>query len=94
MSETPITLPEKAVRELTTGSKIGAIKIVRESNNLGLKEAKELVELYLDENPSVQAKLSSVSQESGKAFLVKLVVLGLILALVYFGYQTFVLDGS
>ncbi|MCB0325967.1 MAG: ribosomal protein L7/L12, partial [Bdellovibrionales bacterium] len=35
----------EAVDALTSGSKIGAIKIVRERSGLGLAEAKELVEL-------------------------------------------------
>lgn len=61
-----ITLSATAVAALQGGSKIEAIKLVREQQGIGLKEAKDLVEAYLQANPSAQASLSAVQAQSGK----------------------------
>ncbi|MCB0358969.1 MAG: ribosomal protein L7/L12, partial [Bdellovibrionales bacterium] len=60
MQEKPMTaeqssIPEAAVNALSQGSKIGAIKIVREAHCIGLKEAKEVVERFIDSRPDIQA---------------------------------------
>ena len=41
-----LTLPPAAIEALRYGQKIEAIKIVREANRCGLKEAKDAVEMY------------------------------------------------
>ena len=44
-------LPTEAIAELEAGRKIEAIKIVREQERLGLKEAKLRVEGWVRDNP-------------------------------------------
>ena len=64
-----VNLPAEALAELTEGNKIEAIKIVREKNGIGLKEAKDFVEQYVDKNPSLKAKLDKAQAESMQVFL-------------------------
>jgi len=46
-----IELPEDVVAELHANRKIKAIKLLREHRGIGLKEANELVNDYLDQLP-------------------------------------------
>lgn len=59
-------LPGKAVTALRNGSKIEAIKHVRETHHVGLKEAKEIVERYIDANADVRQHMSAANAESAK----------------------------
>ena len=52
-------LPAESVAALERGSKIEAIKILREARGIGLKESKEAVEAYLASHPDVLAKLKA-----------------------------------
>ena len=47
-------LPAKVVELIKAGRKVQAIKAVRDSHDLGLREAKEMVEAYVQENPDLQ----------------------------------------
>jgi len=58
-------LPQAAIEALEQGLKIQAIKLVRAETNLGLKEAKDLVERYLADNPEVQAKYAANKRNAG-----------------------------
>jgi len=45
-------LPDEVLAELKSGRKISAIKKLRVARGIGLKEAKTLVDAYLDQQPA------------------------------------------
>jgi ribosomal protein L7/L12 len=59
-------IPEAAVAALQQGNKIEAIKIVRTARALGLKESKDAVEAYVQNNPELQQSLSESNAEAGR----------------------------
>lgn len=72
-------LPEQAIAALNLGRKIEAIKIVRESTGLGLKEAKNLVDAYVTTQPRLQGKLAATTTVTIRGCV--LFLLGLLAAL-------------
>jgi len=56
---------------------------------LGLKDAKETVERYLEQNPGVNAKFQSVSSTEFKRVVGKMIFVLTLLGLVALGYQYF-----
>lgn len=62
-------LPATAIAALEKGSKIEAIKIVRIDRGIGLKEAKDVVEQYLDARPDLQSRMNAASLEAAKGAL-------------------------
>ena len=46
-------IPPAAISAIEKGSIIEAIKIVREDTGMGLKEAKDFVDQYIKDNPSI-----------------------------------------
>jgi len=52
-------IPLAAIAAINQGRKIEAIKIVRVETSVGLKEAKEIVERYIDTHPEVEDKFKS-----------------------------------
>ena len=74
-------LSPEAVSLLQQGRKIAAIKQVRIDNQLGLKEAKDLVDGYLRNNPAMSQGIKPESYNSG------LILLVLALGAVYLTYQ-------
>ena len=46
-----VEITDEAKAHLVAGRKIQAIKVVRESNKIGLKQAKEAVEAHIGETP-------------------------------------------
>jgi ribosomal protein L7/L12 len=79
MSDEKKVLPSEAIRALERGSKIDAIKSVRVSFEVGLKEAKEIVERYIDSNPSTQKRMAAANADSAKS------ALGWLFAVIAFG---------
>ena len=74
-------LSTAAISALHHGNKIGAIKIVREERNIGLKEAKDAVEDYVRSQPALQSSLAAAQTEatrSGLLWLAALIVLALL----------------
>ena len=61
------SLPPAALQALQQGRMIEAIKIVRAEHNLGLKQAKEQVEQYMQQHPEVlrQSRMAQTQQQSG-----------------------------
>ena len=51
-------LPAAAAAALSTGHKIDAIKYVREAEGLGLMEAKQRVEAYVERDPILKAQFA------------------------------------
>lgn len=76
-------LPQAALSALQQGRKIEAIKLVREAEGLGLKEAKDRVEAYVAGDPMLKERLAAESAGGlrGCLIAVALLVLG---AIVFF----------
>jgi len=66
-----IFLDSEVIEELEQGRKIGAIKILRIKKSMGLKDAKELVEAYLEQNPYL--KIEKVKNTSGPIILLAII---------------------
>lgn len=81
-------LPPRAQSVLRTeGNVIEAIKIVRDAEGLGLKEAKERVDAWLATQPELKAQLDTRSREARAGFwvLALLFAAGCVAAVGYFG---------
>ncbi|HTS52488.1 MAG TPA: ribosomal protein L7/L12 [Burkholderiales bacterium] len=57
-------LSAAALSALQRGNKIEAIKLVRQERGIGLKEAKDRVEAYLQAHPSLQTGLAAAQAQS------------------------------
>lgn len=57
------TLSNAAVELLWRRDVIGTIKVARQERNLGLKEAKDLVDAYIRSQPSLRQKLEQAQAE-------------------------------
>lgn len=62
-------LPKAAVEALWQGNLIGAITVVRQEQNLGLKEAKGQVEAYLASQPALKKKMDKVLATAQQRFI-------------------------
>ncbi len=83
MEPTPpsdLQLPETAIAALHLGNKIEAIRIVRESNEIGLKEAKDLVDTYIAGQPNLQGKISEAQSVTKRGSLLFVLFLSVLLA--------------
>ena len=85
-----LPLPPAALAALQRGQKIEAIKIVRETQFLGLKEAKDCVEQYVANDPLLREQFATSQGPFQRGCLV--VVVGLIAFLgigifLFFGAQ-------
>ncbi|HSO07784.1 MAG TPA: ribosomal protein L7/L12 [Pelomicrobium sp.] len=74
-------LPSAALAALSRGRRIEAIRIVRASHGLGLKEARELVEAYEREHPV--PRMAGPREESGLRRVVLILAVILALAAIY-----------
>lgn len=83
MQEQDQPIPDRALDQLTRGSKIEAIKIVRVELGLGLKEAKDMVEDYLDTHPEVMSRLRTADASRAKSFYGYVVIILALAVLVY-----------
>jgi len=79
-------LPSAAVAALQQGNKIEAIKIVRQERGIGLKEAKDAVEQYVQTDPLLQRKFAAARAGSKRSCLLWLTIL---IALAMIGYYLF-----
>jgi ribosomal protein L7/L12 len=80
----PVVLTSEAVAALERGQVIEAIKLVRATTGLGLKESKDAVDAYLAANPALREQIAAGASESGRRValvLALLAVLGLALLL-------------
>ncbi len=64
MQTDKVTLEDEVVQQILAGRKIAAIKALRNIRGIGLKESKQLVELYAMQN-DITVKDSSSSSISG-----------------------------
>lgn len=58
-------MPQDAVEALGRGAMIDAIKAVREATGLGLKEAKDFVEAYLERHPTALNRAPAAGRRGG-----------------------------
>lgn len=79
-------LPAAAVAALTRGNKIAAIKILRRERDIGLKEAKDIVDDYVAGQPAL-ADAFAAAQTRGKW---SVLVMALIIALAVLARWLFV----
>jgi hypothetical protein len=62
-------LPKAAIDALWQGNVIEAIKVVRQEHNIGLKEAKDLVDAYLASQPALKKKMDQVLATAQQRFV-------------------------
>ncbi|MDH4301748.1 MAG: hypothetical protein OEV51_06700 [Nitrospira sp.] len=62
-------LPKAAVEALRHGNLIEAIKVVRQERNIGLTEAKGVVEVYLASQPALRKKMDKVLVTAQQKFI-------------------------
>lgn len=75
-------IPAEAIEALERGNKIEAIKIVREAEGIGLKEAKGAVEAFLAGRPDIESRMKQASMAAARGGLSRLaLVLGLLIVL-------------
>ncbi len=79
-------LPPEAITALRMGRKIDAIKILREVQSLGLKDAKERVDQYVANDPILREQLAAKPPWSQRGCL--LIGMGLV-ALIGIGFFIF-----
>ncbi|MBE2260595.1 MAG: hypothetical protein IAE88_17180 [Rhodobacteraceae bacterium] len=61
MNDNDHELPREAIAALERGSKIEAIKCVRVTRGVDLKDAKEIVEQFLEQQPQLQQRMTSAN---------------------------------
>ncbi|MGH1537763.1 MAG: ribosomal protein L7/L12 [Gammaproteobacteria bacterium] len=66
-------LEPEVIDELEQGRLIAAIKILRKIRGIGLKEAKELIDSYLEQNPYI--KVDRAGGRSGAIILLAIIFL-------------------
>lgn len=76
-------LPAAAIDALTQGHKIEAIKILRQERGLGLKEAKDVVDTYVEARPELASQFQA-GRTAGRRLLLGLLFLFL---LIFFSYK-------
>lgn len=86
MNDVNQDLPGEAIAALQRGSKIDAIKFVRIARGVGLKEAKEIVEQFLERSPDVKNRMASANVESAKGGFRWLLLIAAIAVAAYFFY--------
>lgn len=64
-----VTLPQSAVAALWRGQVIEAVKLVRSEHNIGLKEAKEHVEAYVQTQPALRTRIIQAQADAREGFL-------------------------
>lgn len=76
-------IPPAAVARLAAGDFIGAIRLTREAQGIGLKDAKETVEHYLASHPEIRSRLDAVNAARRKAAFMNLLVVVALGVVVY-----------
>ena len=60
---------QDAAQHISKFTKVGAIKVVRQEWNIGLKEAKEAVETYIASEPALKKKMDQVLATAKQRFI-------------------------
>lgn len=64
------TFPPEVINALWAGKKIDAIKLLREQQNIGLKEAKDMVDRYIASNPALNHQLQQSGNHGGLVWII------------------------
>ena len=83
---TEIELPVDVIAEIQANRKVTAIKILRSHQGIGLKEAKEIVDAYIDAHPS--SIRSSAQESEGSVGRILILALGVGLIFAIYSYFT------
>ena len=73
-------LPAAAAAALSTGHKIDAIKYLREAEGLGLMEAKQRVDAYVERDPILKAQLAEQQARMKRGLIKWVLIIDLLLA--------------
>ena len=73
-------LDPKVIAAIASGRKIEAIKLVREQKGIGLKEAKEWVDAYIEDNDLPSASTAKGGSNSNVVFFI---ILGITVFFIY-----------
>jgi ribosomal protein L7/L12 len=79
-------LPAAAVAALSTGQLIEAIKQVRAAEGLGLMEAKQRVETYVERNPGLKAQLADLHAQLKRRLIKWVLIIDVVLVAVVLWY--------
>ena len=79
-------LPTDVIAAIQANRKIEAIRLLREAQGIGLREAKEAVEAYIKANPHLETNKRSESRSP----MSPLILFVLIAAMAYMAYHFFV----
>jgi hypothetical protein len=77
-------LSEAVLTAIGANRKIDAIKLLRQEQNIGLKEAKDIVDAYISKNPQVLPDQS----RRGSFNAVPLLLAAAVTAVAYFAYKS------
>jgi hypothetical protein len=83
-------LPPEPATLLTEGRKIEAIKVLRESHGLGLKEAKGWVDWHIDQDPILRVQLETQQRATRRKIFLWFLLIDAIVAaslIYYFFYR-------
>ena len=83
MSEQPPELPTNVIAAIQANHKIEAIKLLREAQGIGLREAKEAVEAYIKANPHLEINRRNESRSP----MSPLIIFILFAAIAYMAYR-------
>ena len=82
-----ISISINVLNYLREGKKIDAIKTLRQETGIGLKDAKDMVEKTLLENPEVKLKYDAETKRGVINFLLFVLVVILIVLIVYYFFS-------
>jgi hypothetical protein len=78
-------LPVAAIAALQEGNKIRAIKLVREAQGLGLKEANDEVSAYIASQPELREKFAAIAARGRRGCLMTIaIVVAMVVSVVVF----------
>jgi hypothetical protein len=73
-----VNVPPAAVEHLRKGRKIEAIKAVRQATGLGLKEAKDAVEAFIDRSPGLRREYEAAAASAQGALWLVLAIVAVV----------------
>lgn len=83
-------LPPEPATLLTEGRMIEAIKVLRNSNGIGLKEAKDWVDWHIAQNPMLRVQLETQQRATRRKFFLWFLLVDVLIAaglIYYFFYR-------
>ncbi|GJM08281.1 MAG: hypothetical protein DHS20C11_05570 [Lysobacteraceae bacterium] len=87
-----VEMPGAAIKALRKGRMVDAVKHVRKRSTLGLKDAKDRVDRYLESNPKLNDDYQAAVSEGRHQLVGKLVTLLVIVGAIVYAYRYFFLE--